>query len=78
MRAGLLKARVGRYLAVRLLGRGVRVRACGGPVRRAGGWSFGGLGASRFGSRLGDGLCGLGRGAQRGEGRGVVDLFYFI
>ena len=47
-------------------------------MRRAGGWSFGGLGASRFGSRLGDGLCGLGRGAQRGEGRGVVDLFYFI
>ena len=62
-----MKARAGRCLAGRTLGRGARVRACGGLVRRAGGWSFGGLGASRFGLRLGDDLCGLGRGARCGE-----------
>jgi hypothetical protein len=44
-------------------------------VRRAGGWSFGGLGASRFGLRLGDDLCGLGRGARCGGELVRVDLF---
>ena len=51
------------------------MRACGGLVRKAGGWSFGGLGASRFGLRLGDDLCGLGRGARCGGVLVRVDLF---
>lgn len=76
MRAGLLvKARAGHCLAGRRLGRGVRLRACGGLVRRVGGWSFGGLGASRFGLRPGGVLCGLGRGAQCGGELVRVGLF---
>jgi hypothetical protein len=50
-------------------------------VRKAGGRSFGGLGASRFGLRLGDDLCGLGRGG-RCEGElvrvNLLFIFYFI
>jgi hypothetical protein len=77
MRAGLLvKARKGHCLAVRRLGRGVCVRACGGRVRRAGGWSFGGLGASRFGLRLGDDLCDLERGVRCGGELVRVDLLF--
>ena len=79
MRAGLLvKARTGHCLAVRRLGRGVCVRACGGRVRRAGGWSFGGLGVSRFGLRLGDDLCGLGRGVRYVGELVTVDLLFQI
>ena len=65
MRAGLLvRARAGHCLAGRRLGRGVCARACGGLVRRTGGWSSGGLGASRLGLCLGDDLCVLGRGGR--------------
>lgn len=46
-------------------------------MRRAGGWSFGGSGASRFGLRLGDDLCGLGRGARCGGEPVRVDLIYY-
>ena len=79
MRAGLLvKARAGHWLAVRRLGRGVCVRACGGLVRKAGGWSFEGLGARRFGLRLGDDLCDLGRGARYGGELVRVDLLFIF
>jgi len=79
MRAGLpTKARVGHYLAVRRLGRGVCVRVCEGLVRRVGGWSFGGLGASRFGLRLWAGLCDVRRGAQCGGELVRVDLFIYL
>lgn len=42
----------------------------------AGGWSFGGLGASRFGLRPGDDLCGLGRRARCGGELVRVDLLF--
>ena len=60
----------------RRLGRGVRVRGCGGLGRMEGGWRFGGLDASRFGLRLGDGLCGSGRGARCGGELVMVDLLF--
>ena len=74
----LVKVRAGRCIAGRRLGRGVRVRACGGLVRRVAGWNFGGLGASRFGLRLGDDLCGLGRGGRCGGELVRVDLLFIF
>jgi hypothetical protein len=61
------------------LGRALRARACGGLGRREAMWRFGALGARRFGLRLWEGLCGLGRGAQCGGGSVGVNLnFYYF
>ena len=79
MRADLsVGGRAGHCLVGRRLGRGVCVHACGGPVRRAAGWSFAVLGASRFGLRLGDGLCGLERGARCGGELVRVGLLFIF
>lgn len=74
----LVGAGAGPCLREKRLGRAIRARACGGLGRMGAGCRFGALGAHRFGLHLGDGLCGLGRGARCGGGSVKVDLSWFV